>query len=192
MAAADDSRRVPPEEWLAALGAARAEGYVVLDLLAAVDERDGVAAGVDVVAHLVDPTPAAVRRVAVVARVPDGAVLASASDLWPGAAWHERAAAELSGVAFEGESRRLLLPPTYDGPPPLAKATPLAARGSTPWPGATEPGEREGSGRAAQSGGEQSADRTGDAKGEPVGGGVGPRRVRRRQQPPGVPDGWPA
>lgn len=168
MSAVADERRVPPERWAAELTEALAQGYVVLDVIAAVDERDQPEPGVEVVAELVDPTPGALRRLAVHVRVPDGSVLATVSTLWPGAAWHERVAAELTGVAIEGAEERLLLPTTYDGPPPLAKSAPLAARGSRPWPGAVEPGEAEDTATGRRSPG------------------------RRRQRAPGVPEGWPA
>ena len=96
---------------------------------------------------------------------PDLAV-ASVTDLWPAAAWHERETHEMFGVEFTGFDdgtgkglRPLLLPDGFEGTP-LRKSFVLAARVSKPWPGAKEPGESETVSTAA----------------------------RRRMQPPGLPD----
>ena len=76
-------------------------------------------------------------------RVPtEGPSLPSATTLWPGAAWHERETAEMFGVVFDGhpDLRPLLLREVTD-PAPLRKATALAARVETKWPGAADPDE---------------------------------------------------
>jgi NADH-quinone oxidoreductase subunit C len=93
--------------------------------------------------------------------------LASATQLWRGAAWHERETHEMFGVEFTGFDdgtgaglRPLLLPDGFEGTP-LRKSFVLAARAAKPWPGAKEPGEG-GEGRASPS--------------------------RRKLLPPGVPD----
>ena len=85
---------------------------------------------------------------------------------FPGAAWHEREAAELYGVRFLGhpDPRRLLLGDDFEGHP-LRKDFHLVAR-AAPWPGSVEPG----GGRSARAGRAEDAQRT-----------------RRTLQPPGVP-----
>ena len=132
------ARTVAAEDWRAEAAAAQAEGLVYLDLLAAIDrvvERE-------VVVHLVDPATG--RRRLLATRVPAEAPrLASLAGLFPAAAWHEREAAEMVGVEFDGhpDPRPLLLHPP-PARPPLLVSVPLDARLSTAWPGAAE--EREG------------------------------------------------
>jgi NADH-quinone oxidoreductase subunit C len=92
--------------------------------------------------------------------------LPSLGDLFAGALWHEREAAEMFGVEFVGgDPRRLLLAPGFEGVP-MRKDDVLAARTGQVWPGAKEPGESEpgASGRGAQA------------------------PSRRRMVPPGVPE----
>lgn len=146
---------VPVGRWHDVLTAARDEaGLDFFDWLSAVDETDSEAAGFDVVVHLVrsvhEPGDG-LERLIVRARVPDGAEIASVTDLWPGAAWHERETHEMFGVEFAGFEdgtglglRPLLLPDGFEGTP-LRKSFVLAARASKPWPGAKEPGESEAS-----------------------------------------------
>ncbi|GAA1279868.1 NADH-quinone oxidoreductase subunit C [Saccharothrix xinjiangensis] len=88
---------------------------------------------------------------------PDDA-LPSVAGLWAGAAWHEREAAEMFGLALDREAAHLLLPDSFSGHP-LRKDFVLASRVVRPWPGRLEPGE---DGTSAPS--------------------------RRRTAPPGVPD----
>jgi NADH-quinone oxidoreductase subunit C len=176
---------VPPERWHDAMALARNDlGLDYFDWLSAVDEPQADPPGVDVVAHLVCSTsggePAAsaggLRRLLLRTRVPAGAAsapsIASVTDLWRGAAWHERETHEMFGVDFTGFDdgartadgeplglRPLLLPDGFEGTP-LRKSFVLAARASKPWPGAKEPGESD-------------ADRA---------------PSRRKMLPPGVPD----
>lgn len=58
---------------------------------------------------------------------------------YPGAAWHEREAWEMFGIAFEGHPglRHLYLPGDFEGHP-LRKDYPLLARLVKPWPGITD------------------------------------------------------
>jgi NADH-quinone oxidoreductase subunit C len=142
---------VPPERWHDALAFARdGLGLDFFDWLSAVDETDAEPAGFDVVTHLVSTSSEhGLRRLLLRTRVPEGAVLPSATDLWPGAAWHERETFEMFGIAFEGFEdgtglglRPLLLPEGFEGTP-LRKSFVLAARASKPWPGAKEPGESD-------------------------------------------------
>lgn len=55
---------------------------------------------------------------------------------YPGAAWHEREAHEMFGIAFEGnpDLRHIYLPSEFEGHP-LRKEFPLLARVVKPWPG---------------------------------------------------------
>ncbi len=156
---------VPPQRWHDALTAARDRlGTDFFDWLSAVDEPDADPAAVDVVAHLVVSRSggegigesAGLVRLLVRTRVPAAAPsLASVTDLWPGAAWHERETHEMFGLDFSGFDdgarsadgeplglRPLLLPDGFEGTP-LRKSFVLAARASKPWPGAKEPGESD-------------------------------------------------
>ena len=65
------------------------------------------------------------------------------SDVWSGANWHEREAAEMFGIEFEDHPHlvKLLLPEQFEGHP-LRKDFPLMTREAKPWPGAVE-GEEE-------------------------------------------------
>ncbi|GAA4349007.1 NADH-quinone oxidoreductase subunit C [Angustibacter luteus] len=162
---------VPVERWHDALGWARDElGLDFFDWLSAVDEPEVDPAAVDVVVHLACSIPlpdGGVARLLLRTRVPaDSATLASVSDLWPGAAWHERETHEMFGLDFSGFQdgtdlglRPLLLPDGFEGTP-LRKSFVLAARASKPWPGAKEPGESD----------------------------AGTSPSRRKMLPPGVPD----
>jgi NADH-quinone oxidoreductase subunit C len=167
---------VPRELWAQALTAARdGLGLDMLDWLSAVDEPDADPARVDVLAHLVDSRSGGERaaqaggivRLLLRTRLPaDDLTVASATSIWPGAAWQERETHEMFGVDFSGFDdgtgmglRPLLLPDGFEGTP-LRKSFVLAARASKPWPGAKEPGES-------------------DAHAAPS---------RRKTLPPGVPD----
>ena len=149
---------VPHDRWHDALAYARdGLGLDFFDWLSAVDETDADPAGFDVVVHLAASASfgatagEGLSRVLVRTRVPEGTPLASATDLWPGAAWHERETYEMFGVEFDGFAdgtdlglRPLLLPEGFEGTP-LRKSFVLAARASKPWPGAKEPGESDAS-----------------------------------------------
>ncbi|MFJ6084246.1 NADH-quinone oxidoreductase subunit C [Streptomyces sp. NPDC092369] len=132
---------VPPATWLTALRVARDElGCTYFDWLSAVDEPG---TGFRVSAHVVALSP--VRRLLVRTTVPhESPALASAVDVYAGAAWHERETHEMFGVAFDGHPAldHLLLPETFEGHP-LRKDFVLAARVAKAWPGAKEPGESD-------------------------------------------------
>jgi NADH-quinone oxidoreductase subunit C len=71
------------------------------------------------------------------ADVPDDDLrIASWSDLYAGANWHERETWEMFGIEFTGhpDLRRLYLPADFEGHP-LRKDYPLLARRVKPWPG---------------------------------------------------------
>jgi NADH-quinone oxidoreductase subunit C len=148
---------VPPERWTEEVAAARAGGYPFFEWLAAVDEigRADVLRVVLVLRSLERPAATRVLSTQVPRERPQ---LDSVRDLFAGAGWHEREAAEMFGLQFlGGDPRRLLLAPEYEGTP-LRKDEVLGARAGLPWPGAKEPGERDAS------------------------------PSRRRMVPPGVPD----
>ncbi|MGW3286967.1 NADH-quinone oxidoreductase subunit C [Streptomyces sp. NPDC001002] len=132
---------VPPTTWLTALRVARDElGCTYFDWLSAVDEPG---TGFRVSAHVVALAP--VRRLLVRTTVPhESPTLASAVDIYAGAAWHERETHEMFGVVFDGHPAldHLLLPETFEGHP-LRKDFVLAARVAKAWPGAKEPGESD-------------------------------------------------
>ncbi|MFD5319181.1 NADH-quinone oxidoreductase subunit C [Streptomyces sp. NPDC127098] len=149
---------VPAAAWADALTVARDElGCTFFDWLSAVDEPG---TGFLVCAHVVAlGTPP--RRLLLRTTVPhENAALATATGVYPGAAWHERETHEMFGVDFPGHPglAPLLLPESFEGYP-LRKDFVLAARVAKAWPGAKEPGESDHG---------------------------GPRR--RQMLPPGVPD----
>jgi NADH-quinone oxidoreductase subunit C len=172
-------------DWGTALRAAREDGFDFFDWLSAVDQTDDAEApGFDVVCHLIDSASGAgsLRRLLVRTRVPDGEPVRSITDLWAGAAWHERETHEMFGIDFEGFEdgsglgmRPLLLPDGFEGTP-LRKSFVLVSRVSKAWPGAKEPGE---GGESPE--GTQRPERPGrpGRTGAPS---------RRKVAPPGVPD----
>ena len=132
-------RDVPVAEWLAQVQAAYDGGHRFFDVLTAVDlEHEGF----EVVLRVwdVDARDGLLLRT----RCPRGAPrLASVTSVYAGAAWHERAAAELFGLEFDGhEAAHLLLPEHFEGHP-LRKDFVLASRVAKRWPGAKEPGESD-------------------------------------------------
>jgi len=180
---------VPVSVWVKAARHARdALELDFIDWLSAVDQMDAdgaEVAGLDVVLHVAatsstgvegdraryqrgDFGPPQVRRLMLRTRVPaDALVLPSLTALWPGVAWHERETYEMFGLDFSDfddgsglELRPLLLPDGFEGTP-LRKSFVLAARAAKAWPGAKDPGDSAGSGKAPS---------------------------RRKIQPPGVPD----
>ena len=75
-----------------------------------------------------------------VAAIPkDDAVIASLVSTFGGAAWHEREAAEMFGIHFEGHPHlvNLYLPDAFEGHP-LLKSYALLAREVKPWPGTVD------------------------------------------------------
>ncbi|CAB4944745.1 unannotated protein [freshwater metagenome] len=88
--------------------------------------------------------------------------IATATSVYRGAAWHERETHEMFGIDFIGNDHLepLLLPDGFSGTP-LRKDFVLASRVVKDWPGAKEPGESQE-----------------------------PTTSRRRNLPPGVPQGW--
>lgn len=86
-------------------------------------------------AHVVNTT--AHHDVFLKADVPDDTLaVPTITHLYSGANWHEREAAEMFGITFEGhpDPRKLYLPSEFEGFP-LRKDFPLLARVVKPWPG---------------------------------------------------------
>lgn len=153
----DELRGVAPADWHDAVAAAHGQGFTFFDWLSAVDRsHDEAAPGDDVVLRVlafprydsvVGSRLTAFRALRLTTRVPAGAALASVTDVYAGAAWHERETHEMFGIDFAGFDdgsglglRPLLLPDGFEGTP-LRKSFVLAARASKPWPGGKEPGE---------------------------------------------------
>ncbi|MFB6721706.1 NADH-quinone oxidoreductase subunit C [Kribbella sp. NPDC056345] len=155
---------VPAADWVAAHEVLRdGVGFTFFDFLSASDELTD---GFRIVTHLADFWGGAhVDHVLVRTLIPRATPqLATLSDLYAGANWHERETHEMFGITFDGHPNLvpLLLPDGFEGNP-LRKEFILAARVAKPWPGAKEPGESD---HAPTSGAPS----------------------RRRTLPPGVPD----
>jgi NADH-quinone oxidoreductase subunit C len=135
----DEVREVSRDEWRAQVASLRDDGYRFFDVLTAVDlEADGF----EVVLRVWDVA----RRTGVVLRTRcprEDARVPSVVDLYAGAGWHERATAEMFGIAFEGHETAPLLLPEGFGAHPLRKEFVLAARAAKRWPGAKDPGESD-------------------------------------------------
>ncbi|MFZ0324770.1 MAG: NADH-quinone oxidoreductase subunit C [Actinomycetes bacterium] len=118
-------------------------GLRFFDWLSAVDELEG---SYDVLMHLYSPDSR--QRLLIRTRVGGATgnlpVLASITDVFAGASWHERETCEMFGIDFAGHPNLvpLLLPDGFQGHP-LRKSFVLAARAAKPWPGAKDPGESE-------------------------------------------------
>jgi NADH-quinone oxidoreductase subunit C len=127
-------RTVDPADWGDALTTAAADGYRYLDLLAGVDRIERI----EVVARVLDPTRMLVLTLVTSVPATDPR-LPSAVTSHPAAAWHEREAAEMLGLRFDGhpDPRPLLLREVRDRAP-LRKSTALEERVTTPWPGAVK------------------------------------------------------
>lgn len=153
----DELHSVALADWHEAVAAAQATGFTFFDWLTAVDRTyDEAAPGYDLVLRAMslprhDPVVgselAGLRGIRITTRVAEGAPAPSVTDVYAGAAWHERETHEMFGVEFAGFDdgsgsgmRPLLLPDGFEGTP-LRKSFVLAARASKQWPGGKEPGE---------------------------------------------------
>ena len=157
-------RVVEPAEWHDAIRTLRDEGYTFFDWLSAVDEHPE---GFRLVTHLVRIRPLDHLLVATYVDR-DAARIDSITDVFAGAAWHERETHEMFGIDFpstgSGQAAHmepLLLPEEFEGHP-LRKEFVLVSRVAKAWPGAKEPGESDSESTHSPS--------------------------RRRVKPPGVPE----
>jgi NADH-quinone oxidoreductase subunit C len=163
---------VPRQEWRAAVLTSVQEGFTYFDWLGCVDEVGRSDSFRVVIALRHGQRLTELRSLAT--SVPrESPYLDSLREVFPGAGWHEREAAELFGVQFVGGDRRhLLLNEDFEGAP-LRKDEVLAARTAVTWPGAKDPGESTPVGQGSGT--------------EGLGGRAG-SPGRRRMVPPGVPE----
>ena len=115
-------------------------GMTFFDFLGGVDEReDGFSVVVRVYNHI---TRDGVLLKTMVPGGRDVPHVATLTDVWRGADWHEREAYDMFGIVFEGHPGllpRILTVENFEGWP-LRKEFLLASREVKPWPGAKEPG----------------------------------------------------
>jgi len=129
-------RQVSAADWATELAACRAEGYDLLEMLAGVDRLETI----EVVASVMRSDDASCALIS--ARLDADRVIATVTDVYPGAAWYERELAEMFGVTIAGSrDSRPLLRRTEEGAPTLLKSTVLGARVLTPWPGDPDSGD---------------------------------------------------
>jgi NADH-quinone oxidoreductase subunit C len=117
-------------------------GFDFFDFLSAVDYTPK-GGGFEVVTHLYSTSRNHHVRLKVECAADDPRC-PTLREVWPGADWHEREAAELFGVTFDGHPHlvKLLLPEQFEGHP-LRKDFALMTREAKPWPGAAEGEEIE-------------------------------------------------
>jgi NADH-quinone oxidoreductase subunit C len=140
--------RVPRERWVEAHRALK-EHLPFFSWLSAIDWSVEVAVGdavegepvvdrCEVLSRLADVS--AGEAVILSADLPrDDLRIDSLTGVYGGANWHEREAAEMFGIRFEGHPNltKLYLPDGFEGNP-LRKSYPLLSREVKPWPGAVE------------------------------------------------------
>lgn len=141
--------RVDPDRWVEALTAARdVHQLTFFSWLSAIDWTNEVAVG----DKLTSEVEERYELMAAVSDLTDGNLIIFSTDLgrekpsiptlttvFPGANWHEREAAEMFGIAFEGhpQLQKLYLPEGFEGHP-LRKSFPLLTREVKPWPGTVD------------------------------------------------------
>ncbi len=138
--------RVDPTTWVTSLTAARDEfGLRFFSWLSAIDWSNEVAQG----EKLSTEVEERYELMAAVGDLDEGNLvifstnlgkdqprIPSLVDVYAGANWHEREAAEMFGIDFEGhpQLKKLYLPEGFVGHP-LRKSFPLLSREVKPWPG---------------------------------------------------------
>lgn len=125
--------RIAPSELRAKLQLMRADGYLMLLDVGAVDYPER-SPRFDVVYHLLRLAPVATSpsqvgtpaRVRLLCGVDDGIALPTVSDLWRSADWAEREIFDLFGIRFDGhpDLRRIQMPVDWEGYP-LRKDYPM-------------------------------------------------------------------
>lgn len=117
--------RISPERWHETACALKDQGASIFEWLSAVDRGDHI----DVALHVRDGGEGLI----VIAAVQDS--IATVTDVWAGAAWHERETAEMFGITFLGHhTQRLLLAGLPDVHAPLKRSFALSARIEKNWP----------------------------------------------------------
>ncbi|MXY77351.1 MAG: NADH-quinone oxidoreductase subunit C [Acidimicrobiia bacterium] len=138
--------RVAPSAWKEALTVTSGDlGLVFLSWLSATDWTNEVAVGDEPD----EPVEERYELLCAVSDLSDGNLaiistdldhdspsIPSVADVYPGANWHEREAAEMFGIDFVGhpDLTKLYLPDSFEGYP-LRKDFPLLSREVKPWPG---------------------------------------------------------
>ena len=138
--------RVTPSAWKDALTVTSGElGLMFLSWLSAIDWTNEVAVGDEPG----EPVEERYELLCAVSDLSDGNLaiistdldhdspsIESVIDVYPGANWHEREAAEMFGIDFVGhpDLTKLYLPDSFEGHP-LRKNFPLLSREVKPWPG---------------------------------------------------------
>jgi NADH-quinone oxidoreductase subunit C len=132
----DAVARITQERYLELVRLLRDDQELAMDFLDFVCGVDWGEEGFDVVVQLYSTTRRHRVRVKVGCEREDPHC-PSLSELYAGAAWHERETWELFGIRFDGHPGlvKLLLPEQFEGHP-LRKDFPLASRTAKPWPGA--------------------------------------------------------
>ena len=141
--------RVDSDRWVEALTTARDEYQLTFfSWLSAIDWSNEVAVGDKLTAEIEERY----ELMAAVGDLTDGNLIIFSTDLarekpsiptlttvFPGANWHEREAAEMFGIDFEGhpQLQKLYLPEGFEGHP-LRKSFPLLTREVKPWPGTVD------------------------------------------------------
>ena len=132
-------------EWVAAVTSARAAGLDFFSFLSAIDWSNAPAVGEALDEPVEERYEVIVRLsssrssdgVTLSTDVPkDDARLPTLTGVYGGANWHEREAAEMFGISFDGHPNltKLYLPDAFEGFP-LRKSYPLLSREVKPWPG---------------------------------------------------------
>lgn len=117
--------RVDASTWHESAVVLRNHGAVIFEWLSAVDRGEHV----DVALYVRD----ADEGVILIASTVDS--ISTVTDVWEGAAWHERETAEMFGITFAGhDATRLLLADLPDVQAPLKRSFALAARLEKQWP----------------------------------------------------------
>ena len=108
---------LPPDRVREAAEALRAAGYF-LETITALEVREGL-----LVTYLYDALTGSPARLAVRALAARGGSLPSVAQVFQGAEWHEREAADFFGLRFPGNPNPvpLLLAHDFPGPPPLLR-----------------------------------------------------------------------
>jgi NADH-quinone oxidoreductase subunit C len=153
--------RVDSASWVSALTAARDEfGLHFFSWLSAIDWSNDVAQGEKLSAEVEERY----ELMAAVGDLDEGNLVIFSTDLgkdqpkvsslvdvYAGANWHEREAAEMFGIDFQGHPhmRKLYLPEGFVGYP-LRKSFPLLTREVKPWPGKVDVEGMPGQGDEAE------------------------------------------
>ena len=137
---------VPPAEWVAAHEALKGQ-LPYFSWLSAIDwaaetevgdpAEEGVVDRFEVLSCLGQTDGDVVILTTDIAK--DDPRIDSLTAVYGGADWHEREAAEMFGIAFDGHPNlsRLYLPDSFEGHP-LRKTFPLLSREVKPWPGTVD------------------------------------------------------